>query len=157
MVAKRRRSILVRSAASEEGPKNPSKGIAVKPLVPASYAQFGVGAGWKARDSPALAAVGRSPMAWGSRPCGRGDLFLCMGVLPLWYLDLCTTQGRNLYCGATRPGAVNAVCRCSLPCVGMADRRTPSLLPGQGEVCDCSLKPCLQKRLRSGLTAVENT
>ena len=47
--AERRRSILVRSAASEEGPKNPLKGIAVKPLVPASYAQFGVGAGWKAR------------------------------------------------------------------------------------------------------------
>ena len=155
--AKRRCSILVRSAASEEGPKNPLKGIAVKPLVPASYAQFGVGAGWKARDSPALAAVGRSPMAWGGRPCGRGDLFLCMGVLPLWYLDPCTTQGRNLYCGATRPGAVNAVCRCSLPCVGMADRRTTQSAPWPGGGCYCSLKPWLQKRLRSGLTAVENT
>ena len=51
---KRRRSILVRSAVSEEGPKNPFKGIAVKPLVPASYAQFGVGAGWKARRTPRL-------------------------------------------------------------------------------------------------------
>ena len=47
--ANRRCSILVRSAASEEGPKNPLKGIAVKPLVPAAYAQFGVGAEWKVR------------------------------------------------------------------------------------------------------------
>ena len=155
--AKRRCSILVRSAASEEGPKNPLKGIAVKPLVPASYAQFGVGAGWKARDSPALAAVGRSPMAWGSRPCGRGDLFTCMGVLPLWYSDLCTAQVRNLYCGATRPGAVNAVCRCSLPCVGMAYRGPTPFLPGQGGARDRPLKPWLQKRLGGGLTVVENT
>ena len=49
VLAKRRRSILVRSAASEEGPKNPLKGIAVKPLVPAANAQFGVGAGREAR------------------------------------------------------------------------------------------------------------
>ena len=46
--AKQRCSILVRSAVSEEGPKNPLKGITVKPLVPAAYAQFGVGAEWKA-------------------------------------------------------------------------------------------------------------
>ena len=39
------RSILVRSAGSQEGPKNPFKGTTVKPLVPASYAQCGVGAG----------------------------------------------------------------------------------------------------------------
>ena len=47
-LANKRCSILVRSAVSEEGPKNPLKGIAVKPLVPASYAQFGVGAERKA-------------------------------------------------------------------------------------------------------------
>ena len=62
IAAKRRRSILVRPADSEEGPKNPFKGIAVKPLVPASYAQSGVGAERKARFT-ALASVGRSPMA----------------------------------------------------------------------------------------------
>ena len=66
--AKRRRSILVRSAASEEGPKNPFKGIAVKPLVPASYAQFGVGAEGKRMGFHALAAVGSSPMAWDNGP-----------------------------------------------------------------------------------------
>ena len=38
------RSILVNAAGSQEGPKNPLKGITVKPMVPASYAQFGVGA-----------------------------------------------------------------------------------------------------------------
>ena len=34
-VTKRRRSILVSTAVSEGGPKNPLKGIAMKPLVPA--------------------------------------------------------------------------------------------------------------------------
>ena len=34
-LTKRRRSILVSTAASEGGPKNPLKGIAMKPLVPA--------------------------------------------------------------------------------------------------------------------------
>ena len=33
--AKRRRSILVSTAASEGGPKNPLKGIPMKPVVPA--------------------------------------------------------------------------------------------------------------------------
>ena len=42
--AERRRSILVRSAVSEEGPKNPLKGISEKPVVSASNAQFGVDA-----------------------------------------------------------------------------------------------------------------
>ena len=38
----------VRTAVFQEGPKNPLKGISVKPLVPALNAQFGVGAGRKA-------------------------------------------------------------------------------------------------------------
>lgn len=40
-----RRSILVSAADSEEGPKNPLKGISMKSLVLAFYAQFRVGAG----------------------------------------------------------------------------------------------------------------
>ena len=93
--AKRRRSILVRSAASEEGPKNPLKGIAVKPLVPASYAQFGVGAGRKAR----------TPRACGFRAVSNGmeklTLLLWRPVLvrgrtPFADIDLRTAQGRNL-------------------------------------------------------------
>ena len=58
MDAKRRRSILVRTADSEEGPKNPFKGIAVKPLVPASYAQFGVGAEGRQSDKLRLRTPG---------------------------------------------------------------------------------------------------
>ena len=131
--AKRRRSILVRSAASEEGPKNPLKGIAVKPLVPAANAQFGVGAGREARTPracsrrafpngmgkptlrlwrPALVR-GRTPFAV-TRPVYGSGVETCIAVLP-------------------GPRAVNAVCRCSLPCVDMADRRTTPSFPGQGK------------------------
>jgi len=78
-IIKRRRSILVRSAVYQEGPKNPLKGISLKPLVFASDAQFGVDAGGKRGKTFlfALAFSGRSPMAWRTRPCRRGDLFLC--------------------------------------------------------------------------------
>ena len=38
-------SILVRSTCSQDGPKNPLKGISMKFLVLALNAQFGVGAG----------------------------------------------------------------------------------------------------------------
>jgi len=82
-IAEQWRSILVRSAVSQEGPKNPLKGTTVKPLVLASYAQFGVGAGWKVRLL-APADFGRAPMAWRCRPGFRGDLLLWTGVLPWW-------------------------------------------------------------------------
>ena len=54
-----RRSILVRSAAYQEGPKNPLKGTSLKPLVSALNAQFGVGAGGK-RDPSDRACVLRA-------------------------------------------------------------------------------------------------
>ena len=41
----RRCSILVRTADSQVGPKNPMKGTSMKSLVSAFYAQFRVGAG----------------------------------------------------------------------------------------------------------------
>ena len=94
-----RRSILVRTAVYQEGPKNPLKGISVKLLVSALNAQFGVDAGGKrdiAGSAPqaalqvpgwihfarparyiTLALSGRPPMAWGRSPCQRGDLTLC--------------------------------------------------------------------------------
>ncbi|MCL2227000.1 MAG: hypothetical protein FWB97_05165 [Oscillospiraceae bacterium] len=53
----------------------------MKSLVPALNAQFGVGAGGKRSQPVVLAFSGRSPMAWGIRPCLRGDLFLC-GTVP---------------------------------------------------------------------------
>ena len=129
--AKRRCSILVGTAVSEEGPKNPFKGIAVKPFVPASYAQFGVGAERETR-TPAFAAAGRSPMAWGSRPCRRGDLDLCGGALP------CGTRspydpGWNLHRGAIRPMCRNAVCRVAFLAWIRADLSAETLpRPGQG-------------------------
>ena len=45
ILTKQRRSILVSSAVYQEGPKNPLKGISMKSLVSAFYAQFGVDAG----------------------------------------------------------------------------------------------------------------
>lgn len=39
------RSILVSACISQDGPKKPLKGISMKSLVFASYAQFGVDAG----------------------------------------------------------------------------------------------------------------
>ena len=143
---KQRCSILVRSAVSEEGPKNPLKGITVKPLVPAAYAQFGVGAEWEVYFCT-LAAVGRSSMAWGSRPCIRGDLFLCIGVLPRWYFPTCVRL-RVVTCNAVQSGkrAVRAVCR--VACLAWAWRiGDQPVVPWPGNCRYRSLKPCLQKRL----------
>ena len=52
----------------EDELKNSLKGISMKPLVFASYAQFGVDAGDE--------NCGRLVMAYKSRPTIRGDLFL---------------------------------------------------------------------------------
>ena len=103
----------------------------MKPLVPASYAQFGVGAERETRN-PAFAAAGRSPMAWGSRPYRRGDLDLCEGELPWWYPDLRTTQAGT--CIAVGPGlCAGAVCRVAFLAWTRADQRAETLpRPGQG-------------------------
>ena len=90
----KRYSIRVRSAVYQEGPKNPLKGITVKPLVLALNAQFGVGAGGKCElrshqsnlrllctsNVEPFAYSGRPPMAWRIRPCLCGDLTLCGSV-----------------------------------------------------------------------------
>lgn len=52
----------------EDGIKQPLKSISVKPLVFASYAQFGVDAGDE--------GIGRLVMAYESRPTICGDLLL---------------------------------------------------------------------------------
>lgn len=88
-------------------------------------------------------------MAWSTRPCFRGDLLLCTDVLPLWYFGLCTKQIVNLQCGASVLRGRNAVCRRSLPCVGMANERSGRLCSGRNTpAAPCSLKPWLQKRLK---------
>ena len=104
-----RRSILVRTAVLEEGPKNPLKGTTVKPLVLASYAQFGVGAGGR-HELVMPADPGRFPMAWKIRPYFCGDLLLWGNVLPCGK-RLRHEADLNLQCGVIRPLAVNAVCR----------------------------------------------
>ena len=97
-----------------------------------------------------LADSGRFPMAWLSRPCFRGDLLLCTDVLPTWYF-------RPVYEADCEPAmrcigplrGRNAVCRCSLPCVGQVDGGTTrcfALARAAGR--DRPLKPGLQKRLK---------
>ena len=76
---------------------------------------------------------------------------------PLVVSDLCTKQIENLHCGAKAAcGRCNAVCR--VACLAWAGWIGELMreLPGQGANA-IPLKPCLQKRLRDGLTAVEIT
>ena len=71
-------------------------------------------------------------------------------------IDLRTRQIVNLQCGATRLYRRNAVCR--VACLAWAGWMGESTrhVPGQGRSA-ISLKPCLQKRIRDGLTVVEIT
>lgn len=116
--AKRRRSILVRSAVSEGGPKKPLKGTPVKLLVSAWDAQSWVDAGRKRICACGLRAISNgmdTPTLFPWRPalvCGRTPLVVIGSV---YEADL------NLQCGASRLRARNAVCSCSLPCVGRVD------------------------------------
>ena len=78
-----------------------------------------------------LADSGRFPMAWLPRPCFCGDLFLCIDVLPAWYF-------RSVYETDYEPAmrcidlfSRNAVCRRSLPCVGMANERSGRIGSGR--------------------------
>ena len=81
------RSILVGPAGIGEGPKNPLKGISMKPVVSASYAQSGVDAGGR-HFLPA--ADGPVPMAWEARtrPLWRPDIV--QRRTPFAVSDLCT-------------------------------------------------------------------
>ena len=104
----------------------------MKSLVLASYAQSGVGAERKAR-TPALTLVGRSPMAWGVRPCRRGDLNLCADVLPLVVFPirvrLRLEPAMRCYPASGRERCVQS----SLPCVGRRGLgRRGAQVPGQG-------------------------
>ena len=96
-------------------------------------------------------------MAWRTRPCYRGDLLLCTGVLP-------PVVKRPVYEADDEPAmrCYPALCRerCvqrSLPCVGRVDREVEAPVSPAREAVLIPLKPWLQKRLRDGLTAVEIT
>ena len=75
---------------------------------------------------------------------------------PFVVSDRCTIPDMNLHCGANRLYAVNAVCR--VACLAWAGWMGESTrhVPGQGRSA-ISLTPCLQKRIRDGLTVVEIT
>ena len=122
----------------------------MKPLVLASYAQFGVGAGREARPVTAPSNGMEDPTLRSWRPA------VVHRRTPFVVSDLCTKQIANLHRGATRPCAVNAVCR--VACLAWAGWMGESTrqVPGQGRSA-ISLKPCLQKRIRDGLTVVEIT
>ena len=87
-------------------------------------------------------------MAWSTRPCFRGDLFLCADVLPVWYSGPRTKQLMNLQRGASALGGRNAVCRRSLPCVRRVDGGTTGGALWPEGPFDRPLKPGLQKRLK---------
>ena len=128
----------------------------MKLLVPAAYAQFGVGAGRRC-GSP--------------RICGGGAPSNGMEdpTLPLWRPAVVHRRTpfvvkRLVYEADYEPAmrCYPALCRercvqSSLPCVGRVDREVEAPLPlARGSVLILS-KPCLQKRLRDGFTAVEIT
>ena len=129
----------------------------MKSLVPAAYAQFGVGAGGR-RGSPRVCG-GRAPsngmedptlLPWRPAVVHRRT--------PPVVSDLCTRQltsstpmARNLHRGATRPLCRERCVQRSLPCVGNSDRRTTYRLRPRAKY-DRSLKFFLQKRIRNGVT-----
>ena len=101
------RSILVGPTGIGEGPKNPLKGISMKPVVSASYAQSGVDAGGR-HFLPA--ADGPVPMAWEARDPAAVETGYCAEAYSLCGQRPLYGTGLNLHCGATRLRAVNAVC-----------------------------------------------
>ena len=109
----------------------------MKLLVPAAYAQFGVG-----MEDPTLplwrpAVVHRRTPFVVKRPVYEADCEPAMRCYPALCRERCVQS--------------------SLPCVGRVDREVEAPLPpARGSVLILS-KPCLQKRLRDGLTAVEIT
>ena len=117
------RSILVGPTGIGEGPKNPLKGISMKPVVSASYAQSGVDAGGR-HFLPA--ADGPVPMAWEARtrPLWRPDIV--QRRTPFVVSDLCTVPDTNLHCGATRLLRRERCVQRSLPCVDSSGKGAPT-------------------------------
>jgi len=116
MYAKQRRSILVRAAGSQKGPKNPLKGISVKPLVPALDAQSGVGAGGNGAFA-SLRLQGAFQWHGKSVPVAVETCF-CAGSLLPFVVRCRYGSGLNLQCGAD----LDAVCRVACLDVAGADR-----------------------------------
>ena len=93
------RSILVGPTGIGEGPKNPLKGISMKPVVSASYAQSGVDAGGR----HFFACGGwASPNGMGSTDPSAAETGSCAGAYSLCGQRPLYGTGLNLHCGATR-------------------------------------------------------
>jgi len=99
-----RRSILVRSAVYQEGPKNPLKGISLKPLVFALNAQFGVDAGGKCCQGNLQHLRFQGARQWHGDPdpvnaetCSCASRFQAVRTHS-WQSSY--ESGLNLYCGA---------------------------------------------------------
>ena len=111
-------SILVGPAGIGEGPKNPLKGISMKPVVSASYAQSGVDAGGR---HFCLRRMGQSQWHGKHGPGRCGDRILCRGVLPLWSATSVryrTEPALRCYPASSRERCV----QCSLPCVSRSGK-----------------------------------
>jgi len=82
----------------------------------------------------------------------RGGTYSLRGIS-----DPITEQGINLHCGSLDGLGPRAVCRvaCLEWCVRIGETRRRKSRPDDRS--HCPLKYTLQKRLRSGVTVVENT
>ena len=128
----------------------------MKSLVPAAYAQFGVGAGGR-RGSPRV-CDGRAPSN------GMEDPTLLPWRPAVVHRRTPPVVKRPVYEADCEPAmrCYPALCRercvqSSLPCVGRVDREVEAPVSPARETVLIPLKPWLQKRLRDGLTAVEIT
>ena len=106
----------------------------MKPLVLASYAQFGVGAGGRhglvrACGCRALSNGMENPTLLPWRPA------VVDRRTPFVVTDRFTKQIENLQCGATRPLSRERCVQSSLLCVGMANRRAEAREPRPGQQC----------------------
>ena len=127
----------------------------MKPLVPASYAQFGVGAGGRRNNACGFRATFNGmkiPTLLLRRPA-----FVQIVIPSSGSSDF--VRGGALTCNAVRSGlhAVNAVCR--VACLAWVDRERGATHTDAWPCvsCDIPLKGCLQKRIRIGVTVVEIT
>ena len=117
-------------AEYEEGPKNPLKGITVKPVVSASYAQSGVDAGGRCANACGGRAV-LNGMRIATRSLWRPEIV--QRRTPFVVRDCCTIPDVNLHCGATRLYAVNAVC--SVACLAWIGREREAEASGHMALC----------------------
>ena len=137
---RQRRSILVSAAGSEKGPKNPLKGITMKPVVPALNAQFGVGAGGS-----------------GFCRCGLRALSNGMEMSDPVVVETCFCIGTHSHCGTVsvrgRMGTCNAVpildAVCRVACLAWRMRigDLAFLESWPDSEGNCPLKYPLQKRI----------